>query len=554
MENADGGWGYSPAGPSDANSTAVVIGALADAEVTVPEPPEGRGSPPTTPSGSSRCPATTARTRVPSPITPDKKGELVANADATAAAVLGMSGQSLAGSRQDDADSPAKCEKPGADPRAVGDQRRCVARRVHGEGRAPDLRASRRQAPARLHGNTADAIVALSSPRPARPGREAAALAGDPRQVMGRAGRSGRLRAARLRRDSPRKGADVHDFGGQNLVTLLNATGPTPADIEEPVTAGPEEKTASDDNDGSLNVAWTVGGAASPSPSPSPVSSWSPATASADGNSDPPPLPRPPSSPPSCSPSPPTPLPRRPVTRYWSFWDRTGTHWTYATQGPSTARPADGDIQGFRFAVSEDSADAKPRARPPTSRPSAPTPRPWKGKSASPSSSTSVRRPTPRPTKPHPPPAPPAPTVSPDATTAEALASVAKPLRYDTNALLCAIGGYPEQGCGEQITAEHHDGPSVGILTGATAIAPPGSGSGLANPQAQTCLAATPSRGAGNCATSHDGAAPAKRQTAAIPPAPPTPPTSPTPAPGGPGPWASPPPPPAPPTPSSSPS
>ncbi|MEV5901901.1 SCO2322 family protein, partial [Streptomyces sp. NPDC052127] len=44
--------------------------------------------------------------------------------------------------------------------------------------------------------------------------------------------------------------------------------------------------------------------------------------------------------------------------RYWSFWDRSGGSWTYATQGPSTARPADGDVQGFRFAVSADSQDA----------------------------------------------------------------------------------------------------------------------------------------------------------------------------------------------------
>ncbi len=44
--------------------------------------------------------------------------------------------------------------------------------------------------------------------------------------------------------------------------------------------------------------------------------------------------------------------------RYWSFWDLTGGKWTYATQGPSTARPSDGDVQGFRFAVSEDSQHA----------------------------------------------------------------------------------------------------------------------------------------------------------------------------------------------------
>ncbi|MGW3105145.1 SCO2322 family protein [Streptomyces sp. NPDC001100] len=158
--------------------------------------------------------------------------------------------------------------------------------------------------------------------------------------------------------------------------------------------------------------------------------------------------------------------------RYWSFWDRTGTHWTYATQGPSTTRPADGDVQGFRFAVSKDSADAKqPRGPAPDFATICANSPAVEGKkrvalvvdfgtrSDAPSGET-----------------PPAArtacaTVSPDATTAEALATVAKPLRYDTNALLCAIAGYPEQGCGEQITAEHHDGPSVGILAGATAIA-----------------------------------------------------------------------------------
>ncbi|WP_405769110.1 SCO2322 family protein [Streptomyces sp. NBC_00080] len=179
--------------------------------------------------------------------------------------------------------------------------------------------------------------------------------------------------------------------------------------------------------------------------------------------------------------------------RYWSFWDRSGDGWTYATQGPSTARPADGDVQGFRFAVSADSQDAsQPRgaasfaticaktpARDGTKRvalvidfgttadaPSGETP---------PSPRTACAR------------------VSPDATTAEALASVAKPLRYDTNALLCAIAGYPETGCGEQVSGqasgqaseqasgaeeptsagkpEKDGGPSVGLYAGVAAVA-----------------------------------------------------------------------------------
>ncbi len=177
--------------------------------------------------------------------------------------------------------------------------------------------------------------------------------------------------------------------------------------------------------------------------------------------------------------------------RYWSFWDRDGSAWTYATQGPSTARPSDGDVQGFRFAVSRDSADAaQPRgaadfaaicgetaARGGEKRvalvvdfgtaadaPAGETP---------PAARTACAR------------------VPDDASTAEALASVAKPLRYDTNAMLCAIAGYPGKGCGEAVgsdtgadasaggdartgdpssppavaTAEE-DGPSVGLFAG----------------------------------------------------------------------------------------
>ncbi|MEV5341471.1 SCO2322 family protein [Streptomyces sp. NPDC052676] len=181
--------------------------------------------------------------------------------------------------------------------------------------------------------------------------------------------------------------------------------------------------------------------------------------------------------------------------RYWSFWDRDGDRWTYATEGPATARPSDGDVQGFRFAVSEDSQDAaRPRgtadfdvicARTPAQEgrkrvalvldfgtaadaPSGETPPARRSVCAS---------------------------VAPDATTAEALAAVAKPLRYDTNALLCAISGYPRKGCGEQVSGDggkdaardekdasegekdaaaggqDDGGPSLGLLAGGAAVA-----------------------------------------------------------------------------------
>ncbi|WP_217163882.1 SCO2322 family protein [Streptomyces sp. AC512_CC834] len=176
--------------------------------------------------------------------------------------------------------------------------------------------------------------------------------------------------------------------------------------------------------------------------------------------------------------------------RYWSFWDRDGDHWVYATQGPSLVRPSDGDVQGFRFAVSEDSGDAaQPRGTADFDSICAKTPPKGGSKRVAlvldfgtaadaPSGET-----------------PPAPRtacaqVSPDATTADALAAVAGPLRYNTNALLCAIAGYPKTGCGEQVSqkgdstasaapeqkntqknTQDDDGPSVGLVAGIAIVA-----------------------------------------------------------------------------------
>ncbi|MET8824968.1 SCO2322 family protein [Streptomyces sp. NPDC004610] len=163
--------------------------------------------------------------------------------------------------------------------------------------------------------------------------------------------------------------------------------------------------------------------------------------------------------------------------RYWSFWDRDGDRWSYADRGPSLSRPADGAVQGFRFAVSEDSQDATaPRGPADFATICAGTPeKPDQKRVAlvldfgteadAPSGET-----------------PPAArtacaSVAPDATTAESLAAVAKPLRYDSNALLCAISGYPERGCGEQVSTgstkkkpSKDEGPSLGIWAGAAAV------------------------------------------------------------------------------------
>ncbi|MDX3849621.1 SCO2322 family protein [Streptomyces sp. AK02-01A] len=185
--------------------------------------------------------------------------------------------------------------------------------------------------------------------------------------------------------------------------------------------------------------------------------------------------------------------------RYWSFWESDGGKWTYATQGPATARPADGDVNGFRFSLSADNgAAAQPRRAPGFDAVCGDTPAKDGGKRIAvvvdPGTSADAadgRTPPALRAK--------CALVGEDATAAEALAAVAKPLRYNSDALLCAIAGYPESGCGEQVSdgkassaparkpseaarpgegastagsagAQDGGGPSVGLLAGGAAV------------------------------------------------------------------------------------
>jgi hypothetical protein len=179
--------------------------------------------------------------------------------------------------------------------------------------------------------------------------------------------------------------------------------------------------------------------------------------------------------------------------RYWSFWEGNGKNWEYATQGPSLLRPDDGTVQGFRFAVSQDSGDAaQPRRAPDFGAICAGTPAEDGKKRVGLVIDPGTAADAPDGEK------PPAPRtacaqVAPDASSAEALAAVAKPLRYDSSAMLCAISGYPESGCGEQVSGGDSSvkpsassgtaddagdgsgdgsggGPSVGLLVGAGAV------------------------------------------------------------------------------------
>ncbi|MFE0737927.1 SCO2322 family protein [Streptomyces sp. NPDC058855] len=179
--------------------------------------------------------------------------------------------------------------------------------------------------------------------------------------------------------------------------------------------------------------------------------------------------------------------------RYWSFWEAGAGQWTYATQGPATARPADGSAIGFRFALSADSADAaRPSTAPDAARICGDVP----GRQGTKRVAVVVDFGGPKD-------APPGETpprdvlrtgcaqVPESATAADALAAVVKPLRYNSAALLCGIAGYPAKGCGEQVadappaasaapvpasgetgtaSAPPGGGPSLGVLVGGAAV------------------------------------------------------------------------------------
>ncbi|MFE2286107.1 SCO2322 family protein [Streptomyces sp. NPDC059443] len=173
--------------------------------------------------------------------------------------------------------------------------------------------------------------------------------------------------------------------------------------------------------------------------------------------------------------------------RYWSFWDGSGGQWKYATQGPSSARPADGSVQGFHFVVSKDAADqaAPPRTGPDFAAVCSATPAVDGKKRVA--VVIDFGSPADAPTGDAPPqdaPRTACAQLGPDATAAEALAEVAKPLRYNSAALLCAVSGYPKQGCGEPVAEASADpsadasadtgksgGPSAGLLAGIAAVA-----------------------------------------------------------------------------------
>lgn len=256
VQNKDGGWGYAPGGASDANSTSVVIGAL----TAVGEKPTDvvkNGKSPYDALLTFALPCTGDGAGAFA-FQPDKKGRLAANADATAAAVVGALGKGLAGAAEKPTGTILTC-KDATDIEQAADNGahyldNALAKDKH---LTQELPGSEDQPD---YGNTADAVLALAT---AGQGDKAAdSVKWLEANFEQWAQQSGPAAYAQLILAADAAAFDARDFGGKDLVALLDATGPKPKSVP---AAAPtqsreaDEEAAEKDDDEGVSVWWIVG-------------------------------------------------------------------------------------------------------------------------------------------------------------------------------------------------------------------------------------------------------------------------------------------------------
>ncbi|MFH8441407.1 prenyltransferase/squalene oxidase repeat-containing protein [Streptomyces sp. NPDC018026] len=257
VQNKDGGWGYVPGTPSDANSTSVVIGALTATE-TDPEDVRKGGKSPYDALLTFALPCAKDKGAGAFAFQPDKDGRLLPNADATAAGVLGALGTGLVAEagKKTDAASCADADRPDRE-RAAANAAAYLTDTLAKDGHLVSALGGSADQPD--YGNTADAVVALA----ARGGADKAAepLAWLKKNAAKWAGESGPAAYAQLIFAAHATGTDPRDFGGTDLVEKLNATGPAPqgTTAKDTATASDEDKAEEKDDDSPFGVWWFVG-------------------------------------------------------------------------------------------------------------------------------------------------------------------------------------------------------------------------------------------------------------------------------------------------------
>ncbi|MEU0651823.1 prenyltransferase/squalene oxidase repeat-containing protein [Streptomyces albogriseolus] len=251
VQNKDGGWGYTAGGPSDTNSTSVVVGALAAAGEKPGEVRKGGKSPydallglelPCTGEGAGAF-----------AYQPEKGGSLTANADATAAGVLGALGRGLLVEPGKGDGAPAgSCVKATTPEQAAANGAAHLAGELAAKGHLLAATPGAEDQPD--VGNTADAVVALAAQGDTAQAKESYAWL--EKNAAEWAAQSGPAAYAQLVLAAHATGGDPRDFGGTDLVKQLQAAGPA---APEKTTKAAEKAEDEKDEDSPFGVWWFVG-------------------------------------------------------------------------------------------------------------------------------------------------------------------------------------------------------------------------------------------------------------------------------------------------------
>ncbi|HEY9369211.1 prenyltransferase/squalene oxidase repeat-containing protein [Streptomyces sp.] len=252
IQNPDGGWGYNPGSPSDANSTSIVIGALAAIGEKPGDVKTATGRTPYDALLTFALPCSDKAGPGAFAYQPDKTGKLFANADATAAAALAGLGKGIiAGNVQPQQNPSCEDKTPQTIDRAAlnGASYLAAALAKTGHLTSPPMPGAADPTEQPDFGNTADAVVALGASGHTKEATGALAWLEQNAPAWARTG--GPAAYAQLIFAAKAMGADPHKFGGTDLVEALNATGPAPQ--------GPETTANHEEDEGSFDMWWIIG-------------------------------------------------------------------------------------------------------------------------------------------------------------------------------------------------------------------------------------------------------------------------------------------------------
>ncbi|MEV0125659.1 prenyltransferase/squalene oxidase repeat-containing protein [Streptomyces sp. NPDC050703] len=252
VQNKDGGWGYNPGLPSDANSTGIAVGALAAAgENPAGVRKSGKSAYDALPKLAMDC----GKGDGAFGLADAKSGKLSPNADATAAGVLGSLGRGLVVEPAKKAASGTpECAEPDSASQAASNGTAYLLKTL---GETDDhLMSSMPGADDQPdQGNTADSVLALAAAGQREQARKSAEWLAE--NSADWAEQSGPAAYAQLVLAAHAAGMDPRDFGGANLVEQLNAQGPAPRTASaSPSAADADEEK---DDDGGVSIWWIIG-------------------------------------------------------------------------------------------------------------------------------------------------------------------------------------------------------------------------------------------------------------------------------------------------------